>query len=215
MRRAILGGKFSQKGMRVSLFFISLLGLLVAGPIGFSMTTKTKNQVERYGLSSTRQYELFRKILTFERTWKKKQLAHLTVALLYEKSYELSVWIKEDFVQAIEAQSTIEGLPVRLLEIPVEEIKNLSNLFSQENIAFLYITPLKPATIKNQLKKILALCRQFKIATFTGEITYVDLGVAIGLGVVDQKPQVFINLQAAKEQGLEFSSQLLRMSLIK
>ncbi len=132
-----------------------------------------------------------------------------------KKNYELSSWIKDEFVAAINADAQIEGLPVRWQEIAIGEADNLSQLFSPEKIFFLYITPLRPVTLKNQLKTILNLCSEFKVATFTGESNYVDLGVAIGLSVVDQNPQIIINLQASRKQGLDFSSQLLRMSAIR
>lgn len=176
---------------------------------------QTKKVFEKYALTPARQYQLFQKILTFERTWKKKSPAEVTMAILYEKNYELSCWIKEEFVAAVNADAQIEGLPVRWQEIAIEEVDNWPQFFSQQKILFLYVTPLKPVTQKNQLRKILDLCNDFKVATFTGETDYVELGVAIGFAVADQKPQAIINLQAARKQGLELSSQLLRMSIIK
>lgn len=184
-----------------------------------SLATGSEGQIkkasEKYALTPARQYQLFQKILTFERTWKKKSPTELTMAILYEKNYELSVWIKEEFMAAVKANAQIEGLPVRLEEIAIEAIDHWSQFLSGEKILYLYVTPLRLVTQKNQLKKILDLCSKFKVATFTGETNYVDLGVAIGLGMADQNPQVIINLQAARQQGLELSSQLLRMATVR
>jgi len=206
---------FALKRIKAKAFFwlfFFLLSLHLTGPISGAQPAKSSPQ---YALTPARQYELFQKILTFDRSWKKRNLAELNLAILYEKDYEFSCLIKDEFVAAVKDRAQIEGLPVRLTEMAVEEVSLWTQLLSQEKIFFLYIAPLKPASQKNQLKKILALCNEFKVATFTGETQYVDLGVAIGLGVAEQKPQVIINLQAARKQGLELSSQLLRMSSIK
>lgn len=213
--RILKGPEISQKRKKSGFIFLVLLASLFLNFSNPLTNLQTIKQSGKYVLSPFRQYQLFQKILTFERTWKKKLSSQLTIALLYEKNYELSVWTKDDFAEAVKAEAMIEEYPVRLLEITVDDMDKLPSLFSQGNIAFLYLAPLKPLTVKNQLKKILTLCRQFKIPTFTGEIEYVELGVAIGLGVVEEKPQVFINLQAAREQGLNFSSQLLRMSSVR
>jgi len=206
---------FLQKRIKSKTFFwlfAFLLCLPLSGPILAAQPAKSS---PHYALTPARQYELFQKILAFDRSWKKRNPAELNLAILYEKDYELSCLIKDEFMEAVKERAQIEGLPVRLTEMAVEEVSLWTQLLSLEKIFFLYIAPLRPASQKNQLKKILALCNEFKVATFTGETQYVDLGVAIGLGVAEQKPQVIINLQAARKQGLELSSQLLRMSSIK
>jgi len=200
------------KGKSLFWPFFFLLSVHISGQFLAAQAGKSSRQ---YALTPARQYELFQKILAFDRSWKKRNLAELHLAILYEINYELSRSIKEEFSAAIKDRAQIESLPVRLTEMAVEEANLWAQLFSQEKIFFLYIAPLRPAAQKNQLKKILALCNEFKVATFTGETEYVDLGVAIGLGVAEKKPQVTINLQAARKQGLELSSQLLRMSSIK
>lgn len=208
---------FLRNKKRLKKGFITglILGLIILILSNQAAEGQISQASEKYLLTPARQYQLFQKILTFERTWKKKSPTEVNLAILYEKNYELSSWIKEEFVAAVKTEAQIEGLPVRWQEIAIEEADNLFQLLSQEKILFLYITPLRPVTQKNHLKKIIDLCSKLKVATFTGETSYVDFGVAIGLGVADQSPQVIINLQAARKQGLDLSSQLLRMSAIK
>jgi len=206
---------FPLKRIKARIFFwlfFFLLSLHLSGPILVAQPAKSSPQ---YSLTPARQYELFQKILTFDRSWKKRNPAELNLAILYEKDYELSCLIKDEFVAAVKDRAQIEGLPVRLTELAVEEANLFAELLSPEKFFFLYIAPLRPASQKNQLKKIIVLCNEFKVPTFTGETQYLELGVAIGLGVAEQKPQVIINLQAARRQGLELSSHLLRMSSIK
>ena len=193
---------------------ISALVLVIFLPRpGLAQEKKMPRQELR--LTPARQFQLFQKMLAFERSWKGKGISEITIAVLYEKNFELSLWTKEDFAAAVSPEATVEGLPVRLVELAVEEKAAWVDVLSQQKINFLYLTPLRPATLRSQLKDILSLCRQFKVATFTGEVSYVDLGVAIGLGVENDTPHIFVNLRAAREQGLDLSARLLRMTSIR
>ncbi len=166
-------------------------------------------------LTPAKQFQLFLKLLSYERTWKKRSGPELKIAILYDQAYEPSLWTKEDLMALVSPSTTIEDVPVRLIELSLEKKEEWPKIFAQENIIFLYLTPLKPQTVSSQLRNILSLCRQFKVATFTGEVSYVELGVALGLGVQNQKPHIFVNLRAAREQGLDLSSRLLQITSIR
>lgn len=168
-----------------------------------------------YRLTPERQFELFEKILGFERTWKARAGSELKIGLLYEKDFELSTWTRDDLVAAVPAGRGVDGIPVRLIEFPLEEIASWQEALRQDKILFLYIAPLSPKAVKSRLKEILGICRQAKVATLTGETAYLESGVAVGLGLENNAPHVFINLQAAREQGLDFSSRLLKITSIK
>lgn len=198
-------------GLVLSFLLSSLLASLCLFP---SPVQKKPVQVE-YRLTATRQFQLFTKILAFERTWKARAGPELKIGLLYEKNFPISVWIKDDLIAAVPADATVDGIPVRFIEYPLEEKAGWIETFQQEKILFLYVAPLSSKALKSQLKEILTLCRQHKIATITGETAYLESGVAVGLGLENNAPHVFINLQAAREQGLDFSSRLLKMTSIR
>ncbi len=201
-------------GGRLAILIISASSLIIV-LINLGLAGQKKIARQEVRLTPSRQFQLFQKMLAFERSWKGKGISEVTIAILYEKNYELSRWTKEDFVAAISPETTIEGVPVRLVEFSVEEKAAWVDVLSQQKINFLYLTPLRPATVNSQIKGLLSLCRQFKVATFTGEVSYVDLGVAIGLGVENDTPHIFVNLRAAREQGLDLSARLLRMTSIR
>lgn len=183
----------------------------------FLYPSKAQEKLVRgeYRLTPGRQFELLEKILAFERSWKARTGPELRVGLLYEKSFELSTWTRDDLVAAVSAGRVVDGIPVRLIECPLEERATWEEALRQDKILFLYIAPLSPKTVKSRLPEILAVCRQAKVATVTGETAYLESGVAVGLGLQDNAPHIFINLKAAREQGLDFSSRLLRITSIK
>lgn len=213
-----------RKGIQptLNLRFALLLSLTVSclSALSFSSflyPSKAQEKLARgeYRLTPGRQFELLEKILAFERSWKARTGPELRIGLLYEKSFELSTWTRDDLVAAVPAGRVVDGIPVRLIECPLEERATWEEELRQDKILFLYIAPLSRKTVKSQLREILAVCRQAKVGTVTGETAYLELGVAVGLGLEDNAPHIFINLTAAREQGLDFSSRLLRITSIK
>jgi iron complex outermembrane receptor protein len=56
--------------------------------------------------------------------------------------------------------------------------------------------------------------RAKKIMTLTGVPDYVELGLSVAIGIKGRKPQITINLPAAKAEGINFSSQLLKLAKV-
>ncbi|MGQ9578280.1 MAG: YfiR family protein, partial [Candidatus Aminicenantales bacterium] len=194
---------------------VSCLSILSFSSFHYPSKVQEKLVRGEYRLTPERQFELLEKILAFERSWKARTGPELRIGLLYEKSFELSTWTRDDLVAAVPAGRVVDGIPVRLIECPLEERATWEETLRQDKILFLYIAPLSPKTVKSRLREILAICRQAKVATVTGETAYLESGVAVGLGLENNAPHVFINLKAAREQGLDFSSRLLKITSIK
>jgi hypothetical protein len=168
---------------------------------------------QEVSLNPDKQYEIFKKILTFDRNFKDRVGIEVVFGILFEKKNPHSVWAMEDLVKAIRESSDnrIEGLPVRIVLFDTEEVRDLSGSLKRNKVDFFYITPLK--TMK--VEKIVAVCRDLKVPTLTGVSTYVDEGVAVGFGVKGDKPEIIINVRAAKAQGYDFSSAFLRLARVK
>ncbi len=81
---------------------------------------------------------------------------------------------------------------------------------SNHDIDILYITPLRATGIK----EIIRACGAGKILTLTGVPEYVTDGVAIGIGIKGEKPRILINITSAKNEGSDFSSQLLKLAMV-
>lgn len=174
-------------------------------------------QAEELTLIPKIQYELFKKVMGYERQWKKRVGDELAIGLVYEDSYRLSVWTMEDFTKAVneDPEPGVEGVPVRLVPVNLDEVRDLGGFIGKEKIDFLYFVPLKPSTENSRLRNILEFCWQARVPTFTGVVAYVDRGVAVGFGVMQEKRQISVNLSAARAQGLDFSAQFLRLARIR
>ena len=61
---------------------------------------------------------------------------------------------------------------------------------------------------------MLKVSQDLKLTTLTGVPDYVRRGVAVGIGVEQDKPQILINLGAARAEGSDFDASLLRIAIV-
>ena len=87
---------------------------------------------------------------------------------------------------------------------------NLRVAISRNKVNILYIAPLRTL----ELNRITRLSRARKLMTLTGVPHYVKSGLAVGIGVRGKNPRIIINLPAARAEGSNFSSQLLRLAKV-
>jgi hypothetical protein len=72
------------------------------------------------------------------------------------------------------------------------------------------VTPLRAA----DLRLLMAAARTSRITTVTGVPEYVETGLAIGIGVKGERPEIVINLTASRAEGADLDAQLLKLARI-
>jgi len=85
---------------------------------------------------------------------------------------------------------------------------SLERALDSLDVDVVYLTPLRAKDIGS----ITRVTRELHISTMTGVEEYVREGVAVGLGVWQEKPRVLVNLDASKAEGADFSSRLLSLA---
>jgi len=111
----------------------------------------------------------------------------------------------------------IGQLPVAIVEIDLDSFPPhlLEEKLRQEAVDFLYLGTLGSKKNLALVKNICRLCSRLKLGTFTANPEQLDSGVALAFSLTGAKPQIIINLEAARAQGLNFSSRLLHLVNIK
>lgn len=157
------------------------------------------------------QYPLFLKILTFDRNLKARVGAEIVIGVVYQKKFRVSFLTCEEFVTAINTSpiKKIEKLPVKYVLIDLDSTE-ISTALSNNAVDMLYVTPLRAV----EIKQIVGICHDRHLTTLTGVVDYVEQGLGIGIGIKDKKPKIIINLPASKAEGLDFSSELLKLAKI-
>jgi hypothetical protein len=157
------------------------------------------------------QLALLLKVLTFDRNLKQRAGDELAIAICYQHEYEKSLKVKDELLRVIKVSPVdrIGDIPLRFSSIDIGK-DDLAKAISKDDVDVLYLTPLRDIAIQ----KITTVSRARKTRTLTGVPDYVKSGLAVGIGLREEKPLIIINLPAAKAEGADFSSQLLKLAKV-
>jgi hypothetical protein len=155
------------------------------------------------------QVELIPKILSFAHTLRTSHTDEYRIGVVYQRSYRSSVEVK-DRILSLESAATLNGRPVRFVALPVESSSRLAELLQSAGVDAVYIAPLRAY----DMHAVTQACRTTQVVSVTGVTSYVPLGVSVGVGLRGSKPQILINVAAAKPEGTEFSARLLSIATI-
>lgn len=157
------------------------------------------------------QFPLLLKILIFDRNLETKVGDEIVVGILYQERFRRSLSVKDDFINSTNnsTKKSVNNIPFRTVSIDIES-NDLETVVMSRKIDLFYVTPLRAFA----MDKITNLSRSKRIMTLTGVPEYVEAGVSVGIGLKGGRPNILINLEAAKAEGVDFSSRLLRLAQI-
>ncbi|MBN2412711.1 YfiR family protein [candidate division KSB1 bacterium] len=151
------------------------------------------------------------KILTFDRNFKNKVGDEIVIGIIYQRKFNTSLNAKNNFVDELNKSglTKLEGLDVKFTTINIDTT-DLETALLSEKIDVFYVTPLRAKGIEEIKNK----SRKYHIITMSGVEEYIKFGLTVGVGIKGNKPQILINLDAAKLENIDFSSQLLKLAQI-
>jgi len=180
---------------------IGVLTLLLAGGSA---------QAQKMAAPAEIQVPLLFKILTFDRRLATRPPGDvMVIAVVFQTGYRASLVARNQIVDALKAMedSTISGHPVRWVAVEWIDEEQVRLALIRERTDVVYVTPLRGV----ELHPLVRTARAAGMTTFTGVPLYVEQGVALSIGIVRERPQIIVNLAAARAEGSDFTSQLLRL----
>lgn len=155
------------------------------------------------------QAALVLKALSFQRSLPERAGEEIVVGVAYQGRYARSVETKEDLLRAVTrmGDQQVAGIPVRWLTIDLGQTSALVEELHRLSIDVLYVCPLRALAIS----ALSQAARQAKVLTCTGVPSYVYEGLALGVGLKGDRPQLLINLEAARAEGADFDARLLKL----
>ena len=151
------------------------------------------------------QAQLFAKILGFDRNLDSRAGRTVVIGVLHQRGYRPSLDAGDEIQAAIAALPAGE-LTLRVVMLDADAA-DLDALLDAQSLAVLYVTPLRALEVET----VAAAARRRSIRTLTGVPAYVRRGLSIGLGLRDGRPEILVNLEAARAEGANYSSQLLTL----
>ena len=157
------------------------------------------------------QWRLYDNIMSFDRLFEDRAEDGIVVGVLYQSRYRPSARVREDLEQMDEdGVLNLAGRKVRLVPIEFTTARELERRLVETEADVLYIAPLRGAA----MQELTALSDEYDVCTLTGVPDYVRLGIAVGLGLRGERPEILVNLGSSRDQGMDLSSQLLRIATV-
>jgi hypothetical protein len=160
----------------------------------------------------SQQFPIFIKILECNKEYASHADSVLTFAILYQSNNKQSLATRDE-LQSIISKSpkiVVNKYPVKFVDIDLDQVGDLSTELSARKVDIVYITPLRALKIED----VSTECKTHSILTFTGVISYLESGLAVSIANRGGKPQIVINLPAAKAEKVNFSSQVLKLARV-
>jgi hypothetical protein len=162
-------------------------------------------------LAMTVQYPLLLKILQFDRNLTARAGQEVVIGVVYQGRFRASARACEEMRKAAQGAEAerINDRRINIVEVDLERV-NLKDALDSLKVDVVYVAPLRATDIRD----ITEVTRELHITTVTGTEEYVHEGLAVGLGVWQEKPRVFVNLGASRAEGADFSSGLLSLAQV-
>ena len=182
---------------------LALALILLAGPAALAQDMPVPADL---------QAGLLLKLLPYDRALKERAGAEVVVVVVYQPRFRLSSEARTDFVRTLEhdAAGHILGLPLRLVELPLEESTDLAVELKRATADIVYLTPLRAVDVA----ALARAAREARVLSFTGVPEYVPRGAMIGVAERKNRPLLMINLGAARAAGVDLRAELLNISII-
>jgi hypothetical protein len=182
-----------------------------AAPADTSETRLEALLSQRVDLAMAVQYPLLLKILQFDKNLPTRAGQQIVIGVVYQGRFRASARACEEMRKAAHAADTerVGERSIKIVKVDLERI-NLREVLASLNVSVVYVTPLRATDITT----ITNVTRELNITTVTGIEEYVHQGLAVGLGVWQEKPRVLVNLEASRAEGADFSSRLLSLAQV-
>jgi hypothetical protein len=183
-------------------FLVPLLGLAALPPV----------HAEEMALTAAAQVPLLLKILTYDRNFEKKAGGELAIGIVYDPADRDSAKATTDLGNTLfqSRDKTVKQLKIKYYTIEYTNAADLERFVKQKGISVLYIAPGNARNLAN----IVQLSQELHLTTITGVPEYVRRGASVGLALSQDKPQILINLQSTRAEGIQFDASLLRLATI-
>ncbi|HMF88935.1 MAG TPA: YfiR family protein [Gemmatimonadaceae bacterium] len=153
------------------------------------------------------QVALFLKVITFDRNLVVPPASEIVVAVVFQSGYRTSVNAKNIAMTAL--QMTGNQRKIRAIAIDLDR-EPLAAALTRHMPSVLYVAPLRAVEIGD----LAVTARNAGVTTVTGVPQYIALGLAVSVRLQGERPKLVINAEAAKLEGADFSTELLKLAQI-
>jgi len=185
-------------------------GLLLGGLAGLAPRGAAAQEV---AVPVAVQIPILVKILNFDRKLPERTGGRLVVGVLYQGRYRTSANVADEVCRSLQdlppgALGALEALERSCLAIDLDATSSLDSALKRQRVQVLYVSPLRAFPLGD----VIAASRAAQITTVTGVPRYVETGLAIGVDMKGERPEIVINLAASRAEGADLTAHLLKLA---
>ena len=156
------------------------------------------------------QMPLFLKVISFDHLLPARTAGTLLVGVAYQSGHRPSGQVKDAVLLAgADLGRAINGLDVRFVAIDLDHVE-LAETLERLHVTVLYVAPMRGLDVA----MLSATTRAAHVTTVTGVSRYVEQGLAIGVRLRGDRPQILVNLGASRLEGAELGAELLKLAQV-
>ena len=183
--------------------------------LGLAALASRPSAAQEVAVPVSVQIPILAKILNFDRRFTERAGGRLTIGVLYQSRYRTSANVAAEVCRALEqlppgAFGALESLERTCIAIDLDAISALDSVVKRLGVRVLYVSPLRAV----HLEDVTAVSRAAQITTFTGVPRYVETGMAIGVDLKRERPEIVINLAASRAEGADLAAHLLKLARV-
>lgn len=158
------------------------------------------------------QVALVHNVLSFDRRLPARAGREIVIGVLHQQRVREAEDLAHDLLAAAAADpyGRVSGLPCRWTGVELGEGDELGPLLESHQVDILYVAPLRAL----DPERVGATSRERRLLSVTGVAGYVGRGVAVGLTLRGERPQILVDLAAAQAAGAELDAQLLKLATL-
>lgn len=158
------------------------------------------------------QIPILAKVLNFDRNLPGRAGGRLVVGVLFQSRYRTSANVADEVCRSLmELPADAFGAMERsCVAIDLDATAALDSALRRKHVQVLYVSPLRAIP----LGEVTTVSRAAGITTLTGVPRYVETGLAIGLDMRDERPEIVINLAASRAEGADLTAHLLKLARV-
>ena len=173
-----------------------------------TMAATNSAAAQQMELPAALQVPLFLKAISLDRQRNVRADSELVVAVCFEGKVHASVAAKEAIAQAFRNASSAKQR-IRVVSVNLDH-DTLAEAVEQQHATLVYLAPVR----LRDVAEVVAEASHEHVITFTGVADFVERGIAVGAHRNHEHAQLIINREAARAEGAEFGSELLKLSEI-
>jgi hypothetical protein len=163
-------------------------------------------------IPTSRQVVILMRALAYDGNLKSRAGNTINIAILQKKGNAASETMANAMTKAFGAlESTqVSGLPIVVSHMTYVGEEALTKAFTGAGIDFVYVCE----GLDADLDAIKRVTHQMKVLSVGSMHEQVEKGLSIGIFEIESKCTILLNLQASRQEGVEFAADLLRLARV-